>query len=96
MNVVLDHEFTEGKTVVRDARGRVALGSAASGRRYAMSINRHGQILLTPVVEIPEHEMWLWNSAASLAEVRNGLADALEGRIQDLGSFANSEDDGAS
>jgi hypothetical protein len=38
-----------------------------------------GEILLTPVVEIPAREMWMWENPEVLEDIRQGLADAAVG-----------------
>lgn len=88
MPVIQDETFIESKTVTRDDRGRVAIGSLGDASKYRMSKNSCGQILLTPVVEVPAHEMWLHNNPDALASVHRGLADAAEGRVHNIGSFA--------
>ena len=92
MSVLLDDNFEDGKTVQKDARGRVAIGSAATAKHYRVSRNAHGQILLTPIVQIAEHEMWLWKNPEALASIRRGLEDEAAGRVHDLGSFAQFAD----
>ena len=88
MPEILDEDFTQMKTVSQDARGRVTVGKAGEARQYSVSRNRHGQILLTPVVQIPEYEVWLWRNPEALASIRRGLDDEAAGRVHDLGSFA--------
>jgi hypothetical protein len=92
MSIIMDDEFEETKTVSPDSRGRVALGAAGTARHYSVSKNHHGQILLTPVVQVPEYEAWLWKDPEALASVRRGLADAAAGRVHDMGSFADFAD----
>ena len=88
MPVIMDEEFEEVKTVSLDARGRVAIGTAGATRQYSVARNRHGQILLTPVVQVPEYEMWLWKNPEALGAVRRGLEDEVAGRVHNIGSFA--------
>ncbi len=85
---VIREETQEAKTVKADARGRVTLGPIATKKNYRVSIGAQGEITLTPVIEIPEREAWLWNNPQSLAAVRRGLEDAAAGRVVDAGSFA--------
>ena len=93
MATILDDHFIDTKGVVKkDARGRVALGPEATDALFSVSRNRHGQYLLTPVVQIPAHEAWLWNNKDALDSVQRGLEDAKSGRIHDMGSFAQFAD----
>ncbi len=46
-----------------------------------------------PAVSVPIREMWLYRSPIALAKVREGLAQAAEGKLHGLGSFAKYADD---
>ena len=59
-------------TVRTDDKGRLTLGSVAKAKSYRVLINEAGQILLDPVVNIPERELWIWQNS---------------GELHDLGSF---------
>lgn len=84
----LTHDFKKTKKTVRaDERGRLALGNGVKEKTYEVSENEIGQILLTPVVIIPEHEMWLYRNPEALELVRQGLEDARAGRVTKM-SFA--------
>ena len=73
-------DFEEaGETVTADSRGRIVLGATVKDERFAVRRDRLGRILLTPVVTIPKHELWLWENPAALASVRQGLAEAAAG-----------------
>jgi hypothetical protein len=87
-----NYENREFETVAEtevDSRGRVSLGRAGAepGRRYRVERNLDGVLLLIPVVSIPEREMIVWRNPELAAEIRQGLADAEEGRTSDLGGF---------
>jgi len=41
-----------------------------------------------PAVSVPIREMWLYRNPIALAKVREGLAQAAEGKLHDLGSSA--------
>ncbi len=69
---------TSTKTV--DSRGRLVLGPEYAGRTMIVE-SRDGQILLTPAVVIPEHEVWLYRDPDAMASVQRGLRDAREGRV---------------
>lgn len=55
-------------------------------------INDAGEILLSPVVTIPEQEFWLWQNTSALAAVRRGIEQADQNEVHDLGSFAQYAD----
>ena len=56
---------------------------------YHIYSNSLGQILLDPQITIPASEAWLFNNPDALSLVRQGLADAADGRVSkvDLGSL---------
>ncbi len=60
---------------------------------FKVYINDAGQLLLEPAVSVPVREMWLYRNPAALTKVREGLAQAAEGKLHDLGSFAKYADD---
>jgi len=61
--------------------------------RFAIYVNDAGQVLLSPKVSVPAHELWLYRNPVALAKVEKGLADAAEGKVSDLGSFEKYADD---
>lgn len=74
--------FQAVSTLREDARGRITL--TGSGRphkpdAYKQYVNAHGEILLVPVKEIPERELWLWQSPQAMAAVQQGLAESALG-----------------
>ena len=81
-------EKNTAKTVNADARGRITLGSKAGNKDYRVTETPQGDIVLTPVVQIPERELWLWRNPEALAAVREGMAQAAAEEVHDLGSFA--------
>ena|SRR5579871_4758150 len=96
MAKVFDDNFHEEKTVKMDERGRVAVGATnAPSGMYSVSKNSLGQILLTPVVEIPAHEAWLYSNPVALGLVRQGLAEAAAGLGEkaDFAGYADLEID---
>ena len=60
---------------------------------FRVYVNAAGQILLDPALTVPVREMWLYRNPVALAKVREGLAEAAEGDIHDIGSFAKFADD---
>ncbi len=80
--------FRVVKDVVRpDSRGRLTLGQVAKAKSYRVMVNDAGQILLDPVVSIPERELWLWQNPDALASVQRGIQQSAAGETHDLGSF---------
>jgi len=60
---------------------------------FRVYVNAAGQVLLDPAVSVPIREMWLYRNPVALAKVREGLSQAAEGKLHDLGSFAKYADD---
>lgn len=82
--IIKDSDFQRvAESVKPDAKKRVVLGGIAIGEgiTYHIYSNRLGQIVLDPQVTIPASEAWLFNNPDALAAVRQGLADAGEGRV---------------
>ena len=75
-----------------DERGRLTVGAVAKKKNYRIMINQSGQILLDPIVNIPEKEVWLWKNQSALDSLKRGLEEAEAGKTQDLGSFAEYAD----
>lgn len=78
-----------------DDRSRIAFGKAGVRRddRYAVAINDHGEILLTPLVSIPKRELIIWENEQLRASLARGLADSAAGNVKDLGDFAQYADE---
>lgn len=68
----LEEAFSEVKALVEtDEKGRIVLGADYSGKNFRLSVNpRTGDILMTPVVIIPERDMWLYRNPVALASFR--------------------------
>ncbi len=106
---ILSDKFERVGETGFDERKRVSLSKVAdrlneilrrvSGReksselRFIIYANDVGQILLSPEIGVPLHEAWLYKNPEALASVRRGLQDAAEGKVHDLGSFAEFADD---
>lgn len=69
------------------------VGVSPKNLQFRISVNSVGQILLDPALTIPVHEVWLFRNPAALSKVREGLIQAAEGDVHDLGSFAKYADD---
>jgi hypothetical protein len=87
-----------------DERKRMSLAKAleslkgvlgdADGVRFAVYVNETGQILLSPEVAVPLHELWLYKNPDALAMVLRGLEQVGRSeRLKDLGSFEKYADD---
>ncbi|MCW5588972.1 MAG: hypothetical protein KIT27_04835 [Legionellales bacterium] len=77
------------KTLKPDAKGRIYLGELAEGiSSFAVHVDKHHRIILDPLVEIPAREKWLFDNKSALQAVKQGLEEAKEGKLHDLGSFA--------
>ena len=88
-----DQGFQVIKDIVQpDGRGRISLGMVASGKNYRVMINEMGQILLDPVIAVPEREAWLWQNPEAISSVQRGIQESEEGELHDLGSFAQYTD----
>jgi hypothetical protein len=84
-----DSNFREiNRSSRADDRGCLILGEVAKKKNYRIMINDAGQILLDPIVAIPEKEIWLWQNQSAKASLEKGLKDSEEGTLYDLGSFA--------
>lgn len=90
---IADTNFQEIKHSSRaDDRGRLTVGAVAKKKNYRVMINELGQILLDPIVNIPEREIWLWKNQSALSSLKQGLQEAKAGETQDYGSFAKYAD----
>lgn len=84
--------------VSADERSRIAFGKAGVRRddKYAVAVNDHGDILLTPLVTIPKRELLVWEDEQIRASLAVGLAQSAANDLVDLGDFtqfAESDDD---
>jgi hypothetical protein len=86
---MMDQDFEILKEMVQpDSRGRLHIGAVTRGKSYRVSINDAGQILLDPVVAVPERELWLWQNPGVIAAVQQGIQQATSDDLHDVGSFA--------
>ncbi|MGD0779344.1 MAG: hypothetical protein ABR954_00990 [Dehalococcoidales bacterium] len=71
------------KGVKPDNKKRVVLPKQVVGEDITFNIyhNSLGQILLDPQITIPASEAWLFKNPKSLNLVRQGLADAANGKL---------------
>jgi hypothetical protein len=99
---ILDHSFRRVGEAVIDERKRISLAKAVErlkqllGDRevhFGIYVNDSGQLLLSPEVSVPVHELWLLKNPEAQAKLREGLKQAAEGDLHDLGSFAKFAED---
>jgi hypothetical protein len=105
MAAVLNESFRRIGEVSLDERKRVSLtkaleslkqilgGELDSAIRFGVYVNDAGQVLLSPEVSVPMHELWLYRNPEALKAVVKGLEEAREGKLLDLGSFEKYADD---
>jgi hypothetical protein len=87
-------------TVSKDDRQRICLTKVLSKEEQedfnSFRVYRDGaKIVLEPIVEVPTKDHWIYKNPKALKSLLEGLKDAEEGRLYDLGSFAKyaTEDD---
>ena len=61
--------------------------------RFGIYVNDVGQVLLSPEVSVPMHELWLYRNHKALRSVLKGLQESREGKLIDLGSFEKYADE---
>ncbi len=82
------------KIIRPDAKGRITLGRLSNGvSGYVITETKDHKLILTPYIEIPAREKWLFEKKETLKKVKKGLQDAAEGRVAKKGSFAKFADD---
>jgi len=78
----VDDEFEEVVTHTVDDRNRITLGALLEGtRKVRVYRNARGELLLQPLMEIPASEVWRFQNQEALKAVKQGLDDAVQGRI---------------
>ena len=74
-----------------DAWGRIRLGTECSNRHYRILMNASGELLLVPMVAIPEQELWVFQNPRVRESLKRGLAEARTGNFAeetvDLGAM---------
>ena len=80
------------KAVRPDAQKRIslkkAIGEIGNVESFDVYLCQDGSITLQPRVSIPAAEAWLFKNPEALASVRRGMAQAADGKLEDIGSFA--------
>lgn len=87
-----DDSFVEVGTVHTDARGRLTLAKPKKGQvvglrldtTFKQYVGPNGEIRLVPMIEVPEVERWLYENPAALAALRQGIAEAGRGEVEEL------------
>lgn len=73
---------SEAKRVRLDSKGRIALGKfvpeGVTG--FEVSAQDDGSLVLSPTVEIPAREAWLFKNKKALTSVKRGLKQAADGK----------------
>ncbi len=78
-----------------DPSGRISIGKARAGSLYDVAFEEDGRVVLTPMVAIPERELWLHKNPEARAMVERGLAEMARGETVavDLSAFPVDEDE---
>ncbi len=79
-----------------DGRSRVCLSAFLPKDIPVSSLRAYeedGRIILEPMAEVPARELWLHQNDKALKSLQKGIQDANEGKLCDLGSFAEYADD---
>ena len=89
INIIDPEGFYPLKNIVSaDGNGRISLGTEVKTKQFRVFKNDLGQILLDPLVSIPEGELWLWQNQSALKSVQKGLQEASAGELHEMESFA--------
>jgi hypothetical protein len=83
------------KLTAVDTSGRISIGKSKAGALYDVVFEPDGRVVLTPMVAIPERELWLHKNPAVKAMVETGLAEMARGETVsiDLSAFPEDDDD---
>jgi len=73
---------SEAKRVRLDSKGRIALGKFISEgvTGFEVLAQDDGSLVLSPTVEIPAREAWIFQNKKAFASVKRGLEQASKGR----------------
>jgi hypothetical protein len=96
---LLDNDFQLIGETTPDERRRITLTKVMDLLRekfqeepqrihFMVYFNKAGQILLSPETTIPLHEAWLYKNPDALQSVVRGIEQAKDGKLKELGSFA--------
>ena len=100
---LLSDHFEQIGEVRLDERRRVSLakvldrlkgGPLGEAVDFSISVNEMGQVLLSPEVKVPAHQLWLYKNPEAFTLVLKGLAQVgNREKLKDLGSFEKYADD---
>jgi len=96
--IVKDKDWVKRADSVKpDSRRRVNLPKALveEGIMYDIWHNKQGQIILDPQVTIPASELWLFKNKNLLALLDKGMAESVNRKLVNRGSFAKYVEDEA-
>jgi len=79
--LVINDEFLEVGTKTVDNQNRLALGRLIQTSKVRLYKNKRGEVLMQPITDIPESELWLFQNTEAFDAVQQGLKDAAEGNI---------------
>ena len=73
---------SEAKKVRLDSKGRISLGKFVPEGVTGFEVfeQEDGSLVLSPTVEIPAREAWLFKNKKAFASVKRGLKQAGEGK----------------
>ena len=71
---------------------QMKIGDETQEKTYRVLKSDRGQFLLSPIEQIPDRELWLWQNPEALNSVLRGIEQAAAGEVHDLGSFAQYAD----
>ena len=54
---------------------------------YQICIGKEGDILLRPVVNVPSKEAWIYKNPKVLNQIRQGLGEAAQGKLEKTGDI---------
>ena len=97
MPAVLERDtvFEDVKDAVRaDDKGRVILGHQFSGKQFRVFVSKDGDVLLMPVITMPERDAWLYKNPEALMAFHQGLMEAASGKVtpaEDFSQFASDD-----
>ena len=81
----VDDYFSEINTKSLDSRHRITLGKDfLDSKRVKIYKNKRGVILLVPLAEIPESELWLYDNKEAFKDLKKGIEQAQIGKISKL------------
>ncbi len=69
--------------IAMDSRKRVSLSKLIPNSTavfFDASVNKDGDVVLKPMVAIPEKERWVFEKPGLVEQIREGISDAKAGR----------------